>query len=213
MATCQHFRGQPPAVQILQCCTYIVHILQPHRLVPTLQAVQLLDASSAVSVVTMAILLALSTCIIAWTAWQAISFAKSYGEACAIGLPIVVCPWTSMNPLWMVANRVRPIRWLCEQLPYGLGRGVRYSCMGWQYEDKDAAHREFGPAFVLCTPGMNEVHLADPDAVKTVLRQRKEFVKPGIIYGESCLSMGVVILNVALACLVADPSISQPKII
>ncbi|PSR88502.1 cytochrome P450 [Coniella lustricola] len=130
----------------------------------------------------MAVLLLLSTLVVAWASWQAIALAKSYREARAIGLPIIVSPTTTMSPLWLVVYRLTPILWICEQLPNGIGRWARYSRMGWQYEDKDAAHRELGPAFVLCTPGVNEVHLADPAAVHTVLRQRKEFVKPGIIY-------------------------------
>ena len=55
--------------------------------------------------------------------------------------------------------------------------------MGWQFDDKRAIHDELGPAFVLCTPGINEVIVADPTAVHTILTRRKDFVKPGIMYG------------------------------
>lgn len=124
------------------------------------------------------------TCIVTAIAWQAISLLKSYSEARRIGLPIVLSPTRTLNPLWIILCKITPIVSLLQYLPFNLGRWARVSYMGWQFDDKDATHQELGTAFVLCTPGLNEVHLADPSAAHMVLTRRKEFIKPSVMYGQ-----------------------------
>ncbi|MCJ1312350.1 hypothetical protein MMC25_006024 [Agyrium rufum] len=54
--------------------------------------------------------------------------------------------------------------------------------MGWQFKDNGAIHRELGDCFVLVTPGMNEVIVADPMTAHSILTRRKDFLKPAALY-------------------------------
>ena len=126
----------------------------------------------------------LSTFGLTWIAWQCICLLTSYREARRIGLPVVISPTGTLNPLWIILYKATPIIPLLQWLPFNLGRWAKLTYMGWQFDDKDAIHRELGTAFVLCTPGLNEVHLADGSAVHAVLTRRKEFIKPSIMYGQ-----------------------------
>ena len=55
--------------------------------------------------------------------------------------------------------------------------------MGWPFDDKYAIHQKLGNAFILITPSVNELVLADSEAVAHVQAQRKDFVKPPLMYG------------------------------
>lgn len=129
-------------------------------------------------------LVLLSTCVLTAVAWKTISLLRSYTEARRIGLPIILSPTRTLSPLWIILCKATPIVPLLQWLPLNLGRWAKVTYMGWQFDDKNAIHQELGPAFVLCTPGLNEVHLADPSAVHMVLTHRKEFIKPSIMYGQ-----------------------------
>lgn len=67
-------------------------------------------------------------------------------------------------------------------LPFGLGTFARCTRIGWQFDENYALHEELGDAFIIVTPSTNEVVLANPDAVTEVLKHRKEFIKPAIIF-------------------------------
>ncbi|MCJ1318707.1 hypothetical protein MMC15_004037 [Xylographa vitiligo] len=54
--------------------------------------------------------------------------------------------------------------------------------MGWQFDDKYAVHQKLGGAFILVTPSVNELILADPEAITQVQARRKDFVKPPLMY-------------------------------
>ena len=119
----------------------------------------------------------------AFTTWTAFSLLRNYQLARSIGLPIIVSPANPLNPLWILTYRLSPIISVLRVLPWGLGKFARYSYIGWEFDDKYAVHQELGSAFILVTPGTNELILADPDAVSVVLARRKEYIKPAVIYG------------------------------
>lgn len=129
-------------------------------------------------------LLLFGICIGTWITWQGLALLRSYREACSIGLPIILSPTRTLNPVWIVLGKATPILSVLQHLPLNLGNWARFTYIGWQYDDKGAIHQMLGPAFVLCTPGLNEVHLADPSAAHTVLTQRKDFIKPLMMYGQ-----------------------------
>ena len=52
------------------------------------------------------------------------------------------------------------------------------------FDDKYALHKELGPAFVVVSPGGNDVFVADAEATHDVTKRWKDFVKPKEIYSE-----------------------------
>ena len=118
-----------------------------------------------------------------WILWKTFALYRNYRIAKTIGLPIRICPFNAIDPDWVLIYRSTPIISLVRKLPFGLSEWVRYSYVGWMFDDKYAIHREVGPAFVLVTPSRNEVILADPDAIHAVHARRKEYIKPAIMYG------------------------------
>jgi hypothetical protein len=54
--------------------------------------------------------------------------------------------------------------------------------MGWEYDDKGRIHRQLGPAFVIVSPGRNEIVLSEPQPIHEVLANPKLFQKPKL-YG------------------------------
>lgn len=129
-------------------------------------------------------LLLFGICCITGMTWRTISLLTSFREARSIGLPVIISPTRTLDSLWIMLYKTTPILTLLQWLPFSLGRWARYSSLDWQFDDKDAVHRELGPAFVLCTPGLNEVHIADPSAAHAVLTRGKEIIKPLMMYGQ-----------------------------
>ena len=119
----------------------------------------------------------------AYLVWTLISLLVNYHSARRIGLPIVISPISPLDPLWILSHRRLPLKVL-QSLPWGLGTFARCSYMGWSFQDKCAIHQEIGDAFVLVNPGTNEVVVADPKAVHSILGRRKDFIKPAALYGE-----------------------------
>ena len=126
-----------------------------------------------------------------WIFWKSLSLVRNYRIAKTIGLPIRICPFNAIDPDWIFLYRVFPIIAILRKLPSWLTGWVKYSYVGWEFDDKHAIHHEVGPAFVLVTPSRNELVLADPDAVHTVQTRRKEFIKPSIMYGRSFHSASI----------------------
>src|SRR5690349_17372245 len=98
--------------------------------------------------------------ILVWVFWCALSLRKKYAKACKIGLPVVISPISSLSTLWLVTVSAFFVRPLLKLLPDALGRFLRFTYIGWPYDDGHKSHAELGPAFVLCTPGMNEIIIA-----------------------------------------------------
>ena len=131
----------------------------------------------------MAWLLLFSSAWVIWLSWTGISLYNNYQIARQSGLRLVVSPLTPLNPAWLLLQkRLRP--WI-NSLPWGLGGFAKYSYMGWQFDDKYAVHQKLGGAFILVTPSVNELILADPEAITQVQARRKDFVKPPLMYGMS----------------------------
>lgn len=67
-------------------------------------------------------------------------------------------------------------------LPSWLGKWTRCAHMSWMFQDNSALHEELGKIFVLVTPSVNQVIVADPEATYSIMQRRKEFVKPIAMY-------------------------------
>ena len=132
----------------------------------------------------MAWIFILYSVLAAYAIWTVTSLLVNYYSARRIGLPIVISPVSPLDPFWIFSHRYLPLK-LLRSLPWGLGTFARCSYMGWSFQDKCAIHQEMGGAFVLVNPGINEVIVADPEAVHSILGRRKEFIKPAALYGKS----------------------------
>lgn len=106
-------------------------------------------------------------------------FTTNYIIAKRLALPIVICPFTWQNPLWVLTARTLHI-WRLSHLP-GLG-WLRYSHLGWSLHDKHHSRIRFGPAFVIVSARNNEVVLHDPAAVTEVLGKYKKWERPRDAY-------------------------------
>lgn len=126
---------------------------------------------------------AIASILVAFLGWTTVSIISNYIAARKTGLPLVISPVYSLNPFWIITYRVFPVVLLLKYLPFGLGTWARCTCIGWQFDEKHALHDELGPVFLIVTPGGNEVVVADAQVAHTVLSQRKEFIKPPIMYG------------------------------
>lgn len=130
----------------------------------------------------MAWILIASTAVIAWMIWTAASLFANYRIARQFGLPVIISPVSTLDPLWIITYKCLPILRSLQWLPFGWGAFARCSAIGWQFKEKYALHGQFGDAFILVTPSVNELVVADPDAANEILGHRKEFIKPAVVY-------------------------------
>lgn len=69
-------------------------------------------------------------------------------------------------------------------MPWGLADFFRYNYICWGFEDKYFAHKKLGDLFVHVTPNEFEIHVADADAVNSIVSWRKDFPKPTAMYSK-----------------------------
>lgn len=124
--------------------------------------------------------IAVALCV-AYTVWSIVRFQANYAEAKKIGLPILCSPVNPAGPLWMSTKGfLIPI---LQKLPFGLGEWTSRAEVGWTYYPKFQVHSKYGEAFVIVTPGGNEIILAEPNAAEDVTRRRNDFIKDPLMYG------------------------------
>ncbi len=113
--------------------------------------------------------------------WSVFRFTNNYIAAKKIGLPILISPINPSNPLWLLTkDRFQPI---VSALPFDLGKWADRADVGWTYYPKFSVHAKNGEAFIIVTPGTNEIYLAEPTATDDVMRRRNDFIKDPAVYG------------------------------
>ena len=126
----------------------------------------------------------LAFCVLAWLAWTAICLLRNYRLALSTGLPMVVLPVNTFNLAWMLFIRrffPRTIP-ILKSLPWGMGSWAEYSDFGWNFQAGYAVHQKHGDAFLVVSPGMVELFLADAAAAHAVTSRRRDFIKPVELY-------------------------------
>ncbi|KIY02714.1 uncharacterized protein Z520_01179 [Fonsecaea multimorphosa CBS 102226] len=124
--------------------------------------------------------------------WTIHGLVSNYLIARKIGLPIILTPIDSLNPVWVLARPV--LDPLIRQLPFGLGDFAGYSYLGWGWEQRYRLHRRYGDGFVVVTPAECQLVLGDVDAAAEVLNRWKDFIKspamfaPFNIFGPNVLT-------------------------
>jgi cytochrome P450 len=120
--------------------------------------------------------LALITPLIGWILYVVYCLAVNYSKARKTGLPLVILPIDSGNPLWMsIDTRVLPF---FRRLPFGFKNFTRFNWRGWEIEDRYKAHQELGDAFIFVTPGKNWLQLCNAEAVADIFARKGEFTRP-----------------------------------
>lgn len=118
---------------------------------------------------------------IAYIIWTIFRLQQNYVQARKIGLPILFSPIDSLGPIWLTSKSfIGPI---FEKLPFGLGDWVSRTDVGWTYYHRYQIHAKYGEAFIIVSPGENEMILAEPSAAEEVTRRRNDFIKNPAMYG------------------------------
>ncbi|KAI9813048.1 MAG: hypothetical protein M1827_004268 [Pycnora praestabilis] len=116
----------------------------------------------------------------AYFLWTGVALLINYTRARQLGLPIIISPINPLNPIWVLSNK-RLIPYV-EKLPWDLGGFTRYIWIGWSFDDKYHVHEKLGDAFVLVTPGDNEIHICNASTLDEVFSRKDDFPKPTAMY-------------------------------
>ncbi|KAK6379272.1 hypothetical protein LTS17_006190 [Exophiala oligosperma] len=100
--------------------------------------------------------------------WTLVSLVQNYRTARSAKLPVLICPIDPFNPFWML---LRPyINPLLARLPFGLGAFTEYNHLGFMWRDQGRLHEVHGGAYMIVTPGLNQLVVADASAGTEILR-------------------------------------------
>ncbi|KAL5923809.1 hypothetical protein ACKVV1_011442 [Pyricularia oryzae] len=143
-----------------------------------------------------------------WIAWaicglavvriirNTISFYKNLQWARGSGLPYVWSPCGRLDFLWILVHK--PLKPLLRRLPSGLGGFGEHNALGWWFDGDYQTlqlHRRLGKTFINVTPGMSELHVADPDVAQQVFKRKWDFdrdadqMSHAKFFGESLVSV------------------------
>ena len=122
------------------------------------------------------VLLALLTLVLAWLLYALYELKVNYDNARKTGLPLIILPFDSANPLWMVIDR--KVVQLVRHVPFCSGNFTRFNWRGWEIHDRYKAHQQLGDAFIFVTPGKLYLQLCDVNAVSEIFQRRTDFTRP-----------------------------------
>ncbi|KAK5051955.1 hypothetical protein LTR84_002759 [Exophiala bonariae] len=107
--------------------------------------------------------------------WTMVALYRNYRLAQGADLPILISPVNPFNPLWILS---RPyLNPLLSRLPGVLSQSTRYNYLGWAWRDKNYLHTLHGPAFIIVTPGENQLIVGGADACDDLFKRYREWPK------------------------------------
>jgi hypothetical protein len=118
--------------------------------------------------------------------WYFSALPRNYILACKTGLPPYLSPVSPNNPVWLVIFSVVGYPAMESILPRFLFDRVKLTMMGWEFHDRYEVNRRWGDKFILVTPGVNVVFVADPEVAQEVLGRRKEFQRLDVAGRKFC---------------------------
>ena len=121
-------------------------------------------------------LLALLLPPIAWVLYNASCLFSNYVKASKLGLPMVACPVSPDNSLW-IAFQVT-FGSILRYVPLEAISFTRYSRLGWEFHDRYQTHLRLGDVFLLVTPAKNWLNVANPQAVTDIFSRGRDFKRP-----------------------------------
>lgn len=113
--------------------------------------------------------------ILPYVIWNLQSWFKNYLEARKTGFPILITPANTSNILWMLFSI--PLRsFMSRTLPSSLFGRLDPAIYGWEYKSRWRIFERIGSgAFILVTPGKNELMVADPEIMHAIYSRRNDF--------------------------------------
>ena len=118
--------------------------------------------------------------ILGLSSWSMINLLQNYRRARRIGLPILVTPVPTSNPLWQLSeDLLAPI---LKRLPFGVADFMHYTKRGWHFDDKYYLHEKYGGSFIIVSPDRVQLIVADAAAAEDVFSRRKDFLKSPALY-------------------------------
>ncbi|ESZ91696.1 cytochrome P450 [Sclerotinia borealis F-4128] len=110
-----------------------------------------------------------------WIMYVLYCLAVNYNIARKTGLPLVILPVNSGNPLWMLVDtKILPY---FKHLPF-TKNFTRFNYRGWEIYDRYRAHQELGDAFIFVTPGKNWLQLCNAGTLTNIFARKEEFTRP-----------------------------------
>ena len=107
------------------------------------------------------------------------SLVNNIRKAKAIGLPYTLTPIHELERWAYVTDPIlRSFFQGYLRRGQGWPRWARFMIKDWHYEDKGRAHREYGPLFVVISPGGLVCYVADSQVALQINTRRRAFVKP-----------------------------------
>lgn len=107
--------------------------------------------------------------------WTLISLIRNYNIAHTTGLPILISPVNPFNPFWIL---LRPyINPILSYLPFGTGEFTKYNYLGFAWRDKNHRHSAIGGAYIIVTPGQNQLIVGDATACNEIFKHHRDWPK------------------------------------
>jgi hypothetical protein len=136
----------------------------------------------AQSPIMLAFLLSFLVPPVTWAVWSVYTLSVNYAAAKKIGVPIVILPVSSGNPVWMLlADIIVPL--LQKNSTIRSWPLVRFGRRSWEFKDKGKIHQEIGDLFVMVTPVKNWLYVCNADILAEIMQRRNEFIRPKEILG------------------------------
>lgn len=95
------------------------------------------------------------------------------------GRPYTFSPIHELEGLAYVTDPL--LRWWCRNhllLGRGWPRRARFMVKDWHYEDRNRAHKELGPVFLVVSPGGLVCYVGHAETALQVVTRRTAFIKP-----------------------------------
>jgi hypothetical protein len=118
-----------------------------------------------------------------WVSQTAAALFSNYRRVRQMGLPIVISPVDPRGLVW--AASYKHLIPLIERLPSKWRRFTRYAFFGWSFHDRYASQNEMGDAFLLVSPGKNDLFVSEAGAVDMILSSSKDYPKATELYRKS----------------------------
>jgi cytochrome P450 len=107
--------------------------------------------------------------------WGLVSLVQNYNIARTTRLPILISPVNPFNPFWiLLRSYINPI---FSSLPFGLGSFTDYNFLGFAWKDKGHLHALYGGAYIIVTPGQNQLIVGDADACNDIFKHYRQWPK------------------------------------
>ena len=138
------------------------------------------------------------TFVVAVLLYAVCSFIPNIRRVRHLSVPKIYNPLCTSNRLWVVIQPL--VLPLIRLLPFSPGRWVKYSRWGWEFGDRCQTHTELGDVFMLVTPSMNWMYVADAGLVSEIFQRRDDFRRPLQLY---CKSISAVHWSGCLLTIIA----------